>query len=181
MPGFLIVRVLGLAATLRKLGGMNEALAEGEQKGVERGAKIVERRLRERTNRLDPGDLAKVGKLPKGEKRRISAARRIRTGALSEDFLRVRSGNLRASVNSSRAEADGKSWKARVGFRSGVVDKYAPVHEFGLTIPKRGKKGGTIKMPERAPVRKSLADRREQVQKMIRFEVEEAVRRLRRR
>lgn len=181
-------------ATRQRIERVNRA----ERIAVEKGAKLVEQRLQERTSRVAPNTEEAIAKKFAGkstlEQRLASLRKRIRAGGLADDFLYRRTGALAKSIGSTKAEAVGGTYEARAGFREGVVPKYAAVQEFGATIqvpeirPRfaralrfqdgdgnvvfaRLARAHTVTVPARAPVRKSLEDRRDQIIETIRDQV----------
>lgn len=118
MPLALGFEVRGLDAVKRSNARLVQDLFDAENRGTLKAALMVEREAR----------------------RRVTAGR-----SKNKELLHVRSGALRASLNTSPIERHGRDVSARVGFRKGTVDRYAGVHEYGATI--RAKGGGYLAIP----------------------------------
>lgn len=83
--------------------------------------------------------LQKLGAdLLEAERRAVAKAGRImrnRSAHLVDGpVLKVRTGALRASINSSDPFRESDSFAVNVGVRRGAAEKYAPIHEFGGDI-----------------------------------------------
>ncbi len=89
---------------------------------------------------------------------------------LSGEVLNKRSGTLFRNIN-WRTKRRGADVVGEIG--TPII--YGPVHEFGLTIPRRG--GGTTKMPERSFLRSSVAELQADIVRMFGREIRTAVRR----
>lgn len=113
------IRIEGLEELRRKFASLPGRLVAAERRGVEAAALLV---LRETVRSGFRGTRGK--------------------GARDDTRLTVRSGKLRQSLQASRAQTDAGGLFATVGYRRGVVDQYAGVHEAAgpVTItPKRGR------------------------------------------
>ncbi len=113
MSGELGIEIKGLQDVLSFNNKVRAGLIEAQKRAVLKTALITEREAR----------------------RRLTAGK-----SKDRERLHVRSGALRASLNTSKVSLVAGSAEAKVGFRHGTVDNYAPAHEFGAVItPKRGK------------------------------------------
>jgi phage gpG-like protein len=98
----------------------------------------------------------------------IRLTAKVKEEKLSGQVLRNITGTLRRSIN-YKLWVTGDQVMARVGTNV----EYAAVHEYGLLVPNRGKKGGSTKFPERSFLRSALAE----MEPEIRKELEDSIRR----
>lgn len=102
-----------LVTGVSQLGGrftrLPRALVEAEKRGIHAAGLHVERQVRKRFKGYSPG----------------------RRG---DSDNQVRSGKLRQSLNTSEPEPIGNAHQVRVGYRKGVVDRYARIQEEGGTV-----------------------------------------------
>jgi len=173
------VIVVGADEVARRIAELPGKLRAAQRLTVRRGSLEVARRIVER----------------------VSRQRSERDGQKNtSDFLNVRSGALRASVTKNPpVQEDALGFYAAVGFASGVVDKYAPVQEYGATInipeirPRdpsgvlhwktadgqdvfaRRARAHSVTIPERAPVRKSAAEKRDRINQIAEEETARAL------
>lgn len=82
----------------------------------------------------------------------------VKNSKLSGQVLRVKTGNLRSSIN-QQVDVNGEVVTGSVG--TNVI--YGRVHEYGGNFTRFGKKAGdyTVHFPERSFLRSSLQDRRD--------------------
>ncbi len=119
MAGEITVQTKGLDEAIKRLTAMRDGLKKAERVGVEKAAAIV------------------LNETKKG------FARGGRPGKSDPNKITSRSGKLAQSLGSSKAEQKGGAVQVRVGYREGVVSRYAKIHE---------KKGTTTITPKRAKV-----------------------------
>lgn len=139
---------------IEELKKKNAAVKKWEDAWLRSAFHVVTDRLIQRVSR--------VGSRPTGGQARRSAwGRAFAQGRSSSEFLYRRSGNLAKSVlKTPELEGTAEDRFVKVGFRRGVVDAYAPVHEYGTT---RAGIHHNVVIPARAPVHRALEDTRSRI------------------